>query len=78
MPNHAVRDTKGPLVRILGAILVIEPHHAIANMISEVLRDEGYTVSIAHDCAATIASIARQRPALVFLDDHIATLDAAE
>jgi CheY-like chemotaxis protein len=78
MPNQAVRDTKGPLMRISGAILVVEPHHTIAEMISEVLRDEGYAVSIVHDCAGTIASIARQRPALVLLDDHNATLDAAE
>lgn len=31
----------------------------------------------AYNCAGTLASIARQRPALVLLDDHIATRNAA-
>jgi CheY-like chemotaxis protein len=77
MPNQAVRDTKGPLMRMSGAILVVKPHHAIAEMISEILPEEGITVDVAHDRAGTIASIARQRPALVLLDDHIAALDMA-
>ena len=64
-------------MRTHGAILVVDTDHAIADLISEILRDEGYAVNIAWDCSGTLGSIAKQRPALVLLDDHTADLDAA-
>ena len=60
-----------------GAILVAEIDRAIADLIMEILRDDGYTVSIAHDRSATLAAAAAQPPALVLLDAHIPSLDAA-
>jgi len=68
---------KGPLMQTPGAILVVETDHTVADIIIEILRDEGYAVSVAHDRSGTLASIAKQRPALVLLDDYVAGLDAA-
>jgi len=59
------------------AILVVGTDHAVADIITEILRDEGYAVSIARHRSGALASIARQRPALVLLDDLVADLDAA-
>ena len=60
-----------------GAILVAEADHAVADLITEVLRDDGYTVAIAYDRSTTLAAAAAQRPALVLLDEHIPSLGAA-
>ena len=64
-------------MRTPGALLVLDTDHAIADLISEILRDEGDAVSIARNRSETLVSIAKQRPALGLLDDHTADLDAA-
>ena len=61
-----------------GAILVAETDHAIADLITEILRDDGYTVTTARDHKTTLAAAAARPPALVLLDAHISSLDAAD
>jgi DNA-binding response OmpR family regulator len=61
-------------MRTPGAFRVVESEHAVADLIAEVLRDDGYTVGVAHDRLATLASIAKQRPALIRLDEYVASL----
>ena len=64
-------------MRAPGAILVAEADHDVADLMTEILRDDGYMVTIAHDRSATLAAAAAQQLALVLLDDHISSLDAA-
>jgi len=49
-------------------ILIVDDEAAIAQLLADVLQDEGYTVRIAHDGASALLEILRQRPGLVLLD----------
>jgi DNA-binding response OmpR family regulator len=64
-------------MRTPGAILVAETNHAVSGLITEILRDDGYTVRVAHARTATLASIAKHQTALILLDDHIDRLNTA-
>lgn len=58
-----------------GVILVVDAYHAVADLIQEILRDDGYIVSVAHDLPETLAAITMHQPALVLLDDRVASLN---
>jgi CheY-like chemotaxis protein len=75
--DQAVRDTKGRLMRILGALFGVDGSSAITDFMAESLRDEGYIVAVAHDRTGTLASVDHQMPALVLLDDTIVGLSAS-
>lgn len=49
-------------------ILIVDDEAPIAEMLSEVLQDEGYTVRIAHDGASALLEITKRPPGLVLLD----------
>lgn len=51
-----------------GQILVVDDEDDIRSTISEILTDEGYTVTGAADAAAARAQVKRQRPDLILLD----------
>jgi len=64
-------------MRTQGAILVVDADRAVADLIVEILRDDGYAVDVAYDRGETFGSIAMQPPALILLDDHIANLSTS-
>src|SRR5512137_197561 len=49
-------------------ILVVDDEVGIRELLSEILQDEGYRVSLAENATAARAYRARERPALVLLD----------
>lgn len=49
-------------------ILVVDDDHAIAQFVSEVLYEEGYTVRVAHDGGSALLEILRDPPGMLFLD----------
>jgi CheY-like chemotaxis protein len=49
-------------------ILVVDDEAPIAQVVAELLRDEGYSVRVVHDGASALLEIAAQRPALLLLD----------
>ena len=49
-------------------ILIVDDEAPIAEMLSEVLQDEGYTIRIAHDGASALLEITKRPPGLVLLD----------
>lgn len=51
-----------------GTILVVDDDRPVAEMIAEVLADEGYRVQLAHDGPSALAAIVAQVPDLVFAD----------
>jgi DNA-binding response OmpR family regulator len=52
----------------MAAILVVEDERQIAEMISDVLTDEGYHVHAVYDGASALLSIEERPPNLVLLD----------
>lgn len=49
-------------------ILVVDDEEAICGVLSATLKDEGYTLEVAHDGQSALASISRFRPNIVLLD----------
>lgn len=49
-------------------VLVVDDEVPIAELVAEVLREEGYTVRIAHDGASALLDISMHCPGLVILD----------
>ena len=49
-------------------ILIVDDEAPIAEMLSEVLQDEGYAIRIAHDGASALLEIIKRPPGLVLLD----------
>src|SRR5204863_220664 len=49
-------------------ILIVDDEVGIRELLSEILQDEGYRVSLAENATAARAYRARERPALVLLD----------
>jgi DNA-binding response OmpR family regulator len=62
----------------LGTILVVEDDRMIAEVISELLGDEGYTVRLAHTGEAALAAMQAERPDLVILDYHLPDMSGME
>ena len=58
-----------------GAILVVDDDEAILDVVSDVLRLEGYPVETAIDGEAALAAVERSRPLLVLLDMRMPRLD---
>lgn len=58
-----------------GAILVVDDDEAILDVVSDVLRLEGYPVETAIDGEAALEAVERSRPLLVLLDMRMPRLD---
>ena len=58
-----------------GAILVVDDDEAILDIVSDVLRLEGYPVETALDGVAALEAVERRRPLLVLLDMRMPRLD---
>ncbi len=58
-----------------GAILVVDDDEAILDIVSDVLRLEGYPVETAIDGEAALEAVERRRPLLVLLDMRMPRLD---
>ena len=61
-----------------GDILVVDDDPDIAAMISEVLRDEGYTVRTAADELLALAALEANHPNLVLLDLNLPGMQGLE
>jgi DNA-binding response OmpR family regulator len=59
-------------------ILVIDDDAALADLVVEVLTDEGYIAYTVPDGTAALATIARQPPALIVLDVRMPDMSGAE
>lgn len=59
-------------------VVVIDDEEPIAQLIADVLRDEGYTVSIFHDGASALLAIIYGKPRLVVLDLMLPIMTGAE
>src|ERR1700744_555412 len=67
-------------------ILVVDDEEDIRDLISGILRDEGYETRVAADCDGALAAIRARRPQLLVLDiwlqgsrlDGIGVLDAVK
>ena len=49
-------------------ILIVDDEAVIAQLLADVLQDEGYSTRVAHDGASALLHIMRHRPGLVLLD----------
>ena len=58
----------GKTMLINNDILIVDDDAAIAQLLADVLNDEGYTIRVAHDGASALLDIIRNRPGLVLLD----------
>jgi two-component system response regulator MtrA len=56
------------MVQKNGSILIIDQHPAIADVLGEILTEEGYTVTTAHEDAAALVALAEHTPGLILLD----------
>ena len=56
-------------------ILVVDDEPDIRELVSEILEDEGYEVTVAEDGAAARAAFARNKPDLVLLDIWMPDVD---
>jgi CheY-like chemotaxis protein len=61
-----------------GAILVIDDDGAIADLVVEVLTDEGYIAYAALDGAGALVTIVQHPPALLLLDMRMPGMSGAE
>ncbi len=59
-------------------ILVVEDHLDSAELIAELLRDQGHEVFLAHDATAALRIADEQRPCLVLLDIGLPGVDGYE
>jgi DNA-binding response OmpR family regulator len=55
-------------MRISNDILVVDDEEPIAQLLLDVLREEGYAVRVVHDGASALLEITERRPGLVLLD----------
>jgi CheY-like chemotaxis protein len=62
----------------ISAILVIDNDAAIADLVVEILTDEGYIAYAALSGADALASITRHAPALLLLDLRMPSMSGAE
>jgi CheY-like chemotaxis protein len=60
-----------------GRILVVDDDHTVADLIADVLTDEGYDVAVRYDGAALPAALA-EPPELVLLDVRMPGADGPE
>lgn len=58
-----------------GTILVVEDDASIRELVAEILRGEGYSVTEAADGLDALRACERERPALVLLDMRMPRLD---
>jgi len=49
-------------------ILIVDDEVAIAQLLADVLHEEGYRIRVAHDGASALLEIIKRRPGLVLLD----------
>jgi DNA-binding response OmpR family regulator len=56
-------------------ILIVDDEFGIADIVAEILTENGYTTSIAINGRLALASMAEQRPDLVLLDVMMPVLD---
>lgn len=59
-------------------VVVIDDEEPIAQLIADVLRDEGYSVSTFHDGASALLAIMYGKPRLVVLDIMLPIMTGAE
>lgn len=59
-------------------VLVVEDDPALRQLVSEVLRDEGYTVATAKDGLEALRAVQEDRPNLVLLDVQLPLLDGRD
>jgi len=59
------------LSMLTATILVIEPSAAVADVVAEILHDEGYTVTTVVDGAHALMVLQEERPALILLDTKV-------
>lgn len=64
MTDHSSGAELGPIAEIL----VVDDQPEIAELVAEVLGEEGYTVRAAHDGASALAAIRQRQPDLLILD----------
>lgn len=60
------------------AILIVDDDQSIAELMAELLNDEGYRVAIAADGASAVAMARRALPALVFTDSMMPGMGGSE
>ena len=56
-------------------MLVVEDEAHVSDLLCEVLRDDGYEVTSAHDGAEAVAAIRQQRPDVILLDLMMTGID---
>jgi len=62
------RDDEYRTKQAVATIAIVEDNLAIAELLSEIFTDEGYTVRVYGDGRSAVAAILAQPPALVLLD----------
>src|SRR5258708_38317871 len=53
---------------IAAEVLVVDDEEDIRDLVSGILRDEGFETRVAADCEAALAAVRQRRPQLVILD----------
>ncbi len=72
-PQHERRLSKRPAVpvphmQVSNEILIVDDEAPIAELLADVLRDEGYSIRVARDGASALLEIIKRPPGLVLLD----------
>jgi two-component system, NtrC family, nitrogen regulation response regulator NtrX len=69
MPNdRPTRTSRGQYEDKMGDILITDDERDIRELISDILKDEGYTTRLAGNSDQCMAEIARETPAMMILD----------
>ena len=56
-------------------ILVVDDDHEVADILREVLEEEGHTVAVAYDGASAVELAETSKPAVAFLDFGLPDMD---
>ncbi len=67
--------TATPAGGVPGRVLVVEDDAAVADLVREVLRLEGYAVATVSNGAAALVAVASDPPALILLDLQMPVMD---
>ena len=60
------------------AVMIVDDDDGIANLLADLLTDEGYRVIVARDGLAALRGVRRERPAMVLTDCMMPGLDGVE
>jgi len=69
---------KGATIMTEPSVLVVDDDPSIRLMLKEVLRDEGYTVSVAANGREALAQLEHDRPDLILLDLMMPEMDGRQ